>query len=77
MKSAAISSEHMLDGYVQTMESVWKRPEEHAWRVVPSEDHPGHSYYFNDLSGDASWDKPETLAWEKGQFNPHLDAITL
>ena len=53
------------------MESVWERPAELSWRHVPSDQHPGHMYFFNDKTGDAIWDKPAELSWEKVTHNPH------
>jgi len=28
-------------------------------------------YFFNDKTGDAEWERPEELSWERATHNPH------
>ena len=59
---------------LQTAEASWERPAEQAWRTAPSAAHGGALYYFNDVTKESLWTKPEVLAWEKHIYSAHAES---
>lgn len=45
-----------------------------SWKAVPDEQ--GHTYYENERTKEVQWEKPVVIAWEKAQFNPHVNILS-